>query len=89
MHYNISGRKWKAGNLAYKTGKSFTKWESCLQNRNLIYKAGLLDYKRDSRLAIYQKQVPYLQNEYYLIDDINYIVYTNNGKVDFKKRYLT
>ena len=27
--------------------------ESRLQNRNLIYKMGFLEYKRDSRVAIY------------------------------------
>ncbi len=40
--------------LVYKTGKSFTKGESRLQNRNLIYKMGFLEYKRDSRLTIYR-----------------------------------
>ena len=39
--------------LGYKTGKSVTKRESRLQNRNLIYKTGLLGYKRDSQLAIH------------------------------------
>ena len=43
----------KLGILVYKTGKSFTKGESRLQNRNPIYKKGTLRYKRDSRLTIY------------------------------------
>lgn len=43
----------KLGILVYKTGKSFTKGEPRLQNRNFIYKMGTLHYKRDSRLTIY------------------------------------
>ena len=52
-YYNISMCEWKSGNLTYKTGFSFTKWKSRLQNRILNYKKRFLDYKRDSRLAIY------------------------------------
>ena len=37
-------------------GLSFTKRESRLQNKILNYKTGLLEYKRDSRLAIYHKE---------------------------------
>ena len=36
-----------------------------------------------------KKQVPCLQIRHYLIDGINYIVYTSDGKVDFKGRYPT
>lgn len=39
----------QSGKFAYKTGFSFTKWESRLQNEIFIYKEGLLSYKRDSR----------------------------------------
>ena len=41
--------KWKSGKFAYKTGFSFTKRESRLQNEIFIYKERLLGYKRDSR----------------------------------------
>ena len=47
-YYNMSMYKWKSGKLAYKTGFSFTKWDSRLQNEIFIYKEGLLRYKRDS-----------------------------------------
>ncbi len=55
----MSRNKMKLGILVYKTGKSFTKGESRLQNRNPIYKKGTLRYKRDSRLTIYQMYVFY------------------------------
>ena len=45
----MSMYKWKSGKFAYKTGFSFTKRESRLQNEIFIYKERLLGYKRDSR----------------------------------------
>ena len=51
----MSRNKMKLGILVYKTGKSFTKGESRLQNRNPIYKKGTLRYKRDSRITIYHR----------------------------------
>ena len=50
----MSMYKWKSGKLAYKTGFSFTKWESRLQNEIFIYKEGLLRYKRDSHFTFHQ-----------------------------------
>ena len=44
----------QSGKFAYKTGFSFTKWESRLQNEIFIYKEGLLSYKRDSRSTFHQ-----------------------------------
>lgn len=52
-YYNISMCEWKSGNFAYKTGLSFTKRESRLQNRILNYKRRILEYKWDSRFTIY------------------------------------
>ena len=44
----------QSGKFAYKTGFSFTKWESRLQNEIFIYKEGLLSYKRDSRSTFHR-----------------------------------
>ena len=60
----------KLGNLAYKTGFSFTKGESRLQNRNLIYKMGFLEYKRDSRPAIYHLDLAVRRNIRILVVDL-------------------
>ena len=50
----MSMYKWKSGKFAYKTGFSFTKRESRLQNEIFIYKERLLGYKRDSRSTFHQ-----------------------------------
>lgn len=47
----------QSGKFAYKTGFSFTKWESRLQNEIFIYKEGLLSYKRDSRSTFHPRSV--------------------------------
>ena len=54
--------KWKSGKFAYKTGFSFTKRESRLQNEIFIYKERLLGYKRDSRSTFHQKCKKWLKN---------------------------
>ena len=53
-------------NALYHTGPEKKSLESRLQNRNLIYKTGLLGYKRDSRLAIYQKRKVWNLNSHLL-----------------------
>lgn len=56
-YYNMSMYKWKSGKFAYKTGFSFTKWESRLQNEIFIYKEGLLRYKRDSHSTFHRRDL--------------------------------